>query len=145
MVDVSVILSMRIRFPMRWICCARLGILTACQNLQQKLTCIYETFVRGQSNLELKKYLWGATRTQSDRKLHTLIEVCIHLTTVDLSSNVHDQQKVVCGRSDSLVWKGAGSSATRTLQSGSWLLWGAAILRIEGGGWAGQRCVLQLR
>ena len=37
---------------------------------------ISEQFVREQSNPELKKYLWVVIRTQKERKLQTLIEVC---------------------------------------------------------------------
>ena len=40
--------------------------------LRQEL--IAEQFVRGQSDLELKKYLWVVIRTQKDKKLQTLIE-----------------------------------------------------------------------
>ena len=42
--------------------------------LRQEL--ISEQFVRGQSDPELKKYLWVVIRTQKDRKLQTLIEIC---------------------------------------------------------------------
>ena len=42
--------------------------------LRQEL--ISEQFVRGQSDPELKKYLWVVIRAQKDRKLQTLIEVC---------------------------------------------------------------------
>ena len=42
--------------------------------LRQEL--ISEQFVRGQSDPELKTYLWVVIRTQKDRKLQTLIEVC---------------------------------------------------------------------
>ena len=37
---------------------------------------IAEQFVRGQSDPELKKYLWVVIQTQKDRKLQTLIDVC---------------------------------------------------------------------
>ena len=45
--------------------------------LHQEL--ISEQFVRGQSDPELKKYLWVVIRTQKDHKLQTLIEVCTDL------------------------------------------------------------------
>ena len=47
--------------------------------LRQEL--IGEQFVRGQSDPEHKKYLWVVIRTQKDRKLQTLIEVCIDCTS----------------------------------------------------------------
>ena len=37
---------------------------------------ISEQFVRGQSDPELRKYLWVVIRTQKERKLQTRIEVC---------------------------------------------------------------------
>ena len=37
---------------------------------------ISEQFVRGQSDPELKKYMWVVIRTQKDRKLQTLIKGC---------------------------------------------------------------------
>ena len=39
-------------------------------------------FVRGQSDPELKKYLWVVIRTQKDRKLQTLIEVCTDFSSL---------------------------------------------------------------
>ena len=50
---------------------------------------ISEQFVRGQSDPELKKYLWVVIRTQKDRKLQTLIEVCTDLASLSLSVNIH--------------------------------------------------------
>ena len=55
--------------------------------LRQEL--ISEQFVRGQSDPELKKYLWVVIRTQKDRKLQTLIEVCTEFASLSPSSNIH--------------------------------------------------------
>ena len=45
--------------------------------------------MRGQSDPELKKYLWVVIRTQKDRKLQTLIEVCTEFSSLSSSVNVH--------------------------------------------------------
>ena len=50
---------------------------------------ISEQFVRGQSDPELKKYLWVVIRTQKDRKLQTLIEVCADFVSLSHTANVH--------------------------------------------------------
>ena len=50
---------------------------------------IAEQFVRGKSDPELKKYLWVVIRTQMDRKLQTLIEVCTDLSSLMTSSKLH--------------------------------------------------------
>ena len=55
----------------------RVGYPQSSPELRQEL--ISEQFVRGQSDPELKKYLWVVIRTQKDRKLQTLIEVCTDL------------------------------------------------------------------
>ena len=47
--------------------------------LRQEL--IAEQFVRGQSDPELKKYLWVVIRTQKDKKLHTLRSELISLAS----------------------------------------------------------------
>ena len=52
----------------------RVGYPQSPPELRQEL--IAEQFVRGQSDPELKKYLWVVIRTQKERKLQTLIEVC---------------------------------------------------------------------
>ena len=49
----------------------RLGYPQSSPELRQKL--ISEQFIRGQSDPELKKYLWVVIRTQKDRKLQTLL------------------------------------------------------------------------
>ena len=54
--------------------CAAWAIHQSSPELRQEL--ISKQFVRGQSDPELKKYLWVVIRTQKDRKLQTLIEVC---------------------------------------------------------------------
>ena len=46
-------------------------------------------FVRGQSDPELKKYLWVVIRTQKDRKLQTLIEVCTDFASLSPTGNIH--------------------------------------------------------
>ena len=45
--------------------------------------------MRGQSDPELKKYLWVVIRTQKDRKLQTLIEVCTDFARFRPSVNIH--------------------------------------------------------
>ena len=55
--------------------------------LRQEL--IAEQFVRGQSDPELKKYLWVVIRTQKDRKLQTLIEVCTDFSSLMAPSQIH--------------------------------------------------------
>ena len=44
---------------------------------------------RGQSDPEVKKYLWVVIRTQKERKLQTLIEVCTDFASLSLSVNIH--------------------------------------------------------
>ena len=65
----------------------RLGYPQSSPELRQEL--ISEQFVRGQSDPELKKYLWVVIRTQKDRKLQTLIEVRTDLTSLSHTANVH--------------------------------------------------------
>ena len=48
-----------------------------------------EQFVRGQSDPELKKYFWVVIRTQKDRKLQTLIEVCTDFSSLMAPSQLH--------------------------------------------------------
>ena len=62
----------------------RVGYPQSSPELRQEL--ISEQFVRGQSDPELKKYVWVVIRTQKDRKLQTLIEVCASLSP---SVNIH--------------------------------------------------------
>ena len=53
--------------------------------LRQEL--IAEQFVRGQSDPELKK--WVVIRTQKDKKLQTLIEVCTDFSSLMTPSHLH--------------------------------------------------------
>ena len=55
--------------------------------LHQEL--ISEQFARGQSDPELKKYLWVVIRTQKDRKLQTLIKVCTDFASLSHTASVH--------------------------------------------------------
>ena len=71
----------------------RVGYPQSSPELRQEL--ISEQFVRGQSDLKPKKYLWVVIRTQKDRKLQTLIEVCTDFAALnDLAS-----------RRTSLLWQ----------------------------------------
>ena len=65
----------------------RLGYPQSSPELRQEL--ISEQFVRGQSDPELKKYLWVVIRTQKDKKLQTLIEVCTDFASLSNTTNVH--------------------------------------------------------
>ena len=65
----------------------RLGYPQSSPELRQEL--ISEQFVRGQSDPELKKYLWVVIRTQKDWKLQTLIEVCTDFASLGHTTNVH--------------------------------------------------------
>ena len=65
----------------------QLGYPQSSPELRQEL--ISEQFVRGQSDPELKKYLWVVIRTQKDKKLQTLIEVCTDFASLSHTTNVH--------------------------------------------------------
>ena len=65
----------------------RLGYPQSSPELRQVL--ISEQFVRGQSDPELKKYLWVVIRTQKDRNLQTLIEVCTDFASLSPTGNIH--------------------------------------------------------
>ena len=45
--------------------------------------------MRGQSDPELKKYIWVVIRTQKDRKLQTLIEVCTDFSSLVTPTHLH--------------------------------------------------------
>ena len=60
----------------------RVGYPQSPPELRQEL--IAEQFVRGQSDPELKKYLWVVIRTQKDKKLQTLIEVCTDFSSLEM-------------------------------------------------------------
>ena len=65
----------------------RVGYPQSPPELQQEL--IAEQFVRGQSDPELKKYIWVVIRTQKDRKHKTLIEVCTDLSSLSTPAHLH--------------------------------------------------------
>ena len=65
----------------------RLGYPQSSPELRQEL--ISEQFVQGQSDPELKKYLWVVIRTQKDKKLQTLIEVCTDFASLSHTTSVH--------------------------------------------------------
>ena len=58
----------------------RVGYPQSPPELRQEL--IAEQFMRGQSDPELKKCLWVVIRTQKDKKLQTLIEVCTYFSSL---------------------------------------------------------------
>ena len=65
----------------------RVGYPQSPPELRQEL--IAEQFVRGQSDPELKKYLWVVIRTQKDRKLQTLIEFCTDFSSLVTPTHLH--------------------------------------------------------
>ena len=65
----------------------RVGYPQSPPELRQEL--IAEQFVRGQSDPELKKYLWVVIRTQKNRKLQTLIEVCTDFSSLVSPTHLH--------------------------------------------------------
>ena len=65
----------------------RVGYPQSPAELRQEL--IAEQFVRGQSDPELNKYSWVVIRTQKDRKLQTLIEVCTDFSSLSSPSHLH--------------------------------------------------------
>ena len=65
----------------------RVGYPQSPPELRQEL--IAEQFVRGQSDPELKKYLWVVIHTQKDRKLQTLIEVCTDFSSLVAPAHLH--------------------------------------------------------
>ena len=76
----------------------RVGYPQSPAELRQEL--IAEQFVRGQSDPELKKYLWVVIRTQKDRKLQTLIEVCTDFSSLSTSCPLTQAGRTdVCGAS----------------------------------------------
>ena len=78
--------------------------------LRQEL--IAEQFLRGQSDPELKKYLWVVTRTQKDRKLQMLIEVCMDFSSLVTPTHLHrpaEQTFAVHHHSESYTEEDEGS------------------------------------
>ena len=65
----------------------RVGYPQSPPELRQEL--IAEQFVRGQSDPELKKYLLVVIRTQKDKKLQTLIEVCTDFSSLSTPTHLH--------------------------------------------------------
>ena len=65
----------------------RVGYPQSPPELMQEL--IAEQFVRGQSYPELKKYLWVVIRTQKDKKLQTVIEVCTDFSSLTAPTHTH--------------------------------------------------------
>ena len=65
----------------------RVGYPQSPPELRQEL--ISEQFVRGQSDPELKKYIWVVIRTQKERKLQTLIEVCSDFSSLVSPTHLH--------------------------------------------------------
>ena len=65
----------------------RVGYPQSSTELRQEL--ISEQFVRGQS------YLWVVIRTQKNRKLQTLIEVCTDFANLSTSTNIHQPAEQV--------------------------------------------------
>ena len=65
----------------------RVGYPQSPPELRQEL--IAEQFVRGQLDPELKKYLWVVIRTQKDRKLQMLIEVCTDFSSLVTPTHLH--------------------------------------------------------
>ena len=65
----------------------RVGYSQSPPELRQEL--IAEQFVRGQSDPELKKYLWVVIRTQKDWKLQILIEVCTDFSSLTAPTHTH--------------------------------------------------------
>ena len=86
--------------------------------LRQEL--ISEQFVRGQSDPELKKYMWVVIRIQTDRKLQTLIEVCMDFASFSQPTTVHrpveqvfameedDDPEDMVAMMEQLQWTGQG-------------------------------------
>ena len=84
----------------------RVGYPQSPPELRQEL--IAEQFVRGQSDPELKKYLWVVIRTQKDKKLQTLIEVYTDFSSLSTSSHLHRpaEQTFAVHQSDEMSFMG---------------------------------------
>ena len=76
----------------------RVGYPQSPPELRQEL--IAEQFVRGKSAPELNKNLWVVIRTQKDRKLQTLIEVCTDFSSLTAPAHLHRpaEQTIQTGR-----------------------------------------------
>ena len=64
----------------------RVGYPQSSPELRQEL--ISEQFVRGQADPEQNKYLWVVIRTQKERKIQTLIEVCTDFASLGQTTTV---------------------------------------------------------
>ena len=88
----------------------RLGYPQSSPELRQEL--VSEQFVRGKSDAQLKKYLWVVIRTQKDRKLLTLIEVCTDFASLSPTGNVHrpleQSSEEMFAMMDRSQWTGPG-------------------------------------
>ena len=71
----------------------RVGYPESPPELHQEL--FSEQFVRGQSDPELKKYLWVVIRTQKEQKLQTLMEVFTDFASLDQTTTVHQPAEQV--------------------------------------------------
>ena len=88
--------------------------------LRQEL--ISEQFVRGQSDPELKKYLWVVIRTQKEQEFQTLIEVCTDFASLSQPTTVHrpaeqvfaldddDDQEDMVAMMEQSQWTGRGTT-----------------------------------
>ena len=107
----------------------RLGYPQSSPELRQEL--ISEQFVRGQSDPELKKYLWVVIRTQKDKKLQTLIEVCTDFASLSNTTSVHrpaeqvfaleeedDQEEEMFAVVDRQQWNTPGGISSSVLTTG---------------------------
>ena len=98
----------------------RVGYPQSSPELRQRL--ISEQFVHGQSDPELKKYLWVVIRTQKGRKLQTLIEVCTDFASLSPSINLYrpaEQAFAVEEDEDSRSSHRAGTCSRMINNSGS--------------------------
>ena len=101
----------------------RVGYPQSSRELRQEL--ISKQFVRGQSDPELKKYLWVVIGTQKDRKRQTLMEVCMYFSSLSPSVNIQiihrpaeqafaveedDDSKEMFAMMDCSQWTGQGVS-----------------------------------
>ena len=103
----------------------RVGYPQSPPELRQEL--IAEQFVRGQSDPELKKYLWVVIRTQKERKLQTLIEVCTDFASLVSPTHLHrpaEQTFAVHQQSNSYIQKRSRIKMTSSL-------WATVHLGIE--------------
>ena len=101
----------------------RVGYPQSPAELRQEL--IAEQFVRGQSDPELKKYLWVVIRTQKDRKLQTLIEVCTDFSSLSTSSHLHRpaEQTFAVHQSEEMSYMENECNSEEMFAVGDWAPW----------------------